>query len=169
MTGVQTCALPISFDAATKVSKIYLNGNQVASGTIFTYEPYQLYEISKDIRNYIGRTQWWDTSYANDNIDYCGTIDQFRMYNIALTQDEIKLLEFNIPSELQANIKNNKITLESKMVKNELKISVDDHYLNSIIVISSLAGQVMIKSKIEMTNTIIPINLTSGIYIVNVI
>ena len=67
------------------------------------------------------------------------------------------------------NIKNNQITLESKMVKNELKISGDDHYLNSIIVISSLAGQVMIKSKIEMTNTIIPINLTSGIYIVNVI
>ena len=41
--------------------------------------------------------------------------------------------------------------------------------LHDALPISSLAGQVMIKSKIEMTNTIIPINLTSGIYIVNVI
>ena len=43
-------------------------------------------------RNYIGRTQWWDSSVANDNADYCGTMDDFRLYNIALTEEEIQAL-----------------------------------------------------------------------------
>ena len=44
LTSAVDSYVAFTFDAATKVSKIYLNGNQVASGSIFTYEPYQLYE-----------------------------------------------------------------------------------------------------------------------------
>jgi hypothetical protein len=81
--------LAVSFDATTKTTRIYSNGSQVATGTNITYEPWQLYAIAADNRNYIGRTQWWDSSVAADNVDFKGTIDAFMLYNIALTPEEI--------------------------------------------------------------------------------
>ena len=80
------------YDAGTKTTRIYLDGVQTVSGTAITQEVYQLAQLAKDGRNYIGRTQWWDTSEAGNNNDYCGTIDNFQMFNVALTADEIKEL-----------------------------------------------------------------------------
>ena len=85
--------LAVSFDATTKTTRIYSNGSQVGTGTNITYEPWQLYAIAPDNRNYIGRTQWWDSSVAADNIDFKGTIDNFMLYNIALTPEEIVQLQ----------------------------------------------------------------------------
>lgn len=90
-TGTETC-LAFTYDAKTKKTMIYVNGASKGSGTNITYSPCQLLEIGQDVRNYIGRAQWWDTSEAANNIDYCGTIDDFRVYNTALTADEIKAL-----------------------------------------------------------------------------
>ena len=90
--------LAVTFDAATKLTTIFIDGKENASGTANQVEPYQLAEIAADARNYIGRTQWWDGSYANDNQDFCGTISDLRLYDVALTQKEICELQ-GIPFE----------------------------------------------------------------------
>ena len=81
--------LAVTYDAATRKTTIYINGEEDISGTANQNEPYQLAEIANDARNYIGRTQWWDGAYKADNQDFCGTIDGFRLYDICLTQKEI--------------------------------------------------------------------------------
>lgn len=90
--------LAVTFDAATRTTRIYINGEENASGTANQNEPYMLYEVAKDARNYIGRTQWWDGQYANDNQDFCGTIEGLRLYDVMLTQKEICQLQ-GIPYE----------------------------------------------------------------------
>ena len=81
--------LAVTFNAATKKTTIYIDGKEDVSGTANQHEAYMLAKIAADTRNYIGRTQWWDTSYAADNVDFDGTIDNFRLYNTTLTRKEI--------------------------------------------------------------------------------
>ena len=95
LTAGQEAKVAMTFDAKTKTTKIFLNGTEVASATTITYEPYQLSLIGADNRNYIGRTQWWDSSVAASNVDLVGTIDDFMLYNIALTAPEIKQIQDN--------------------------------------------------------------------------
>lgn len=90
--------LAVSYDAATKTTRIYIDGEEDASGTANQVEAYQLEELSKDLRNYIGRTQWWDTDFKADNVDFVGTIDGFRLYNVCLTRKEICELQ-SLPYE----------------------------------------------------------------------
>ncbi|NDW17343.1 T9SS C-terminal target domain-containing protein [Dysgonomonas sp. 216] len=89
-----------TFDAKTKTTKIYVNGTMTASSTAITREPYELCGVAATKRNYIGRTQWWDSGVAGDNIDYCGTIDDFKLYNIALTEEEINKSEVAITPDI---------------------------------------------------------------------
>lgn len=81
--------LAVTFNAATKTTTIYIDGKEDVSGTANQYEAYMLAKIATDTRNYIGRTQWWDTNYSADNVDFDGTIDNFRLYNTTLTRKEI--------------------------------------------------------------------------------
>ncbi len=90
---IQPVQLAYTFDAKTKTSKIFVDGEEAASGTTITNEPYQLSEIAESNRNYIGRTQW----QTSDNADFCGEIDNFYLFNIALTADEIKKLQPKLP------------------------------------------------------------------------
>lgn len=85
--------LAVSYDAATRTTRIYINGEENASGTANQNEAYMLYELAKDTRNYIGRTQWWDSNVANDNQDFAGTISDFSLYNTTLTHKEICQLQ----------------------------------------------------------------------------
>ena len=99
--------LAVTFDAASRTTTIYINGEEAASGTANQVEPYEVAALTADVRNYIGRTQWWDSNYAADNQDFCGTIDNFQIYSIALTRKEICELqgigyeEQVLPSALQ--------------------------------------------------------------------
>lgn len=99
--------LGVTFDAETHTTTIFINGEQVASGTACDAEPWQLTEMSTDSRNYIGRTQWWDSQYANDNADFKGLISDFKFYDIDLTREEICKLqgiayeEKELPTSLQ--------------------------------------------------------------------
>jgi hypothetical protein len=95
LTAGVDAKVAMTFDAKTKTTKVYLNGTEVATATTITYEPYQLSLIGADNRNYIGRTQWWDSSVAASNVDLVGTIDDFMLYNIALTAAEIKQVQDN--------------------------------------------------------------------------
>ena len=81
--------LAVSYSAATRTTTIYIDGEKDASGTTNQTEGWQLCQTAPDTRNYIGRTQWWDSGVAADNQDFCGTIDDFRLYDTALTREEI--------------------------------------------------------------------------------
>ena len=81
--------LAVTYDASTRITRIYINGAEDASGSQNQSEAYQLYQTARDTRNYIGRTQWWDSSYASDNQDFKGTISDLRLYDLCLTVAEI--------------------------------------------------------------------------------
>lgn len=85
-----------TYNAATRTTSIYMNGVLVGSGTNIVREAFEVAAIGEDRRNYIGRTQWWDSSVASSNIDYCGEMDNFYVFDIALTKDEIDRLCQNI-------------------------------------------------------------------------
>lgn len=85
--------MAVSFDARSGITTIYVNGIAVASGAENVNEAYMLSAQTSCTRNYLGRAQWWDTSFANDNGDFVGTLDNFRLYNTALTADEIGSLQ----------------------------------------------------------------------------
>lgn len=93
--------LTVTFDAKTKNTKIYVNSVLAAEGTNLITEPYLLGENG---RNYIGRTQWWDSTESTNNADFCGTLDDFYMFNTALTEDEIKSLYSYEPQKYSADI-----------------------------------------------------------------
>ena len=89
----QEYKLAVTYDAATKTTRIYINGIEDASGTANQNEAYMLYERAADTRNYIGRTQWWDSNVANDNQDFRGTVSGLSLYDVCLTQAEICQLQ----------------------------------------------------------------------------
>ncbi len=79
-----------SYDAVTHTTSLYLDGVKVMSGKTIETEAIEL--LGNDTRNYIGRTQWWDTYYdytARENPDFKGYIDYVSLYNTALSDDEI--------------------------------------------------------------------------------
>ena len=71
----------------------------MAQGTNVSYEAWQAAPSSNDGRNYIGRTQWWDNN--SDNGDVVGNLDNFRLYDIALTAEEIA----NVTTGIKASTK----------------------------------------------------------------
>lgn len=86
----QTAWVAMTFDARTKITRLFLNGTPTVSSTSISMEPWQLTEVGADHRNYIGRTQWWDSSVANSNIDFQGTIDDFMVFDAVLTVSEME-------------------------------------------------------------------------------
>ncbi len=80
----------VTYDARSGVTSVYVDGELAASNNTIKSEPYMLLEAGKDNRNYIGRTQWWDSGVKNDNPDFCGKIDNFKLFNTALSKDELK-------------------------------------------------------------------------------
>ncbi len=87
--------IAVTFDAATHTTSVILDGEVVAKSDAISTEPYMLARVAKDARNYIGRTQWWDASVKGDNVDFQGTIDNFRLYATALTPDEVAYVYAN--------------------------------------------------------------------------
>ncbi|MCM1107606.1 MAG: BNR-4 repeat-containing protein [Clostridium sp.] len=88
-----TYRLAVTYDARTRRTTLYVDGIPVGSGTDNVNEAWQIAAAGADVRNYVGRTQWWDTSYAADNVDYVGTMDELRIYNTALSLGEIAALQ----------------------------------------------------------------------------
>jgi len=170
--GVES-KVAMTFDAKTKTTRIFLNGTETINAATFAYEPYQLTAIGANTRNYIGRTQWWDTTSASSNIDYNGTLDDVMLYDIALTAAEIAQVQSNplgtgIHSLTQSGyslypnpvMQNAATQIDYDFAANELKnIKVD--------VVNSL-GQVVQ----QVQPTISPVKIgglvQSGIYLVRV-
>ncbi|PZD94736.1 hypothetical protein DNH61_17460 [Paenibacillus sambharensis] len=70
----------VAVTMAGKVAVIYLNGIEVAQNSNITIKPS---DLGNSTRNYIGRSQWPDP-YFN------GKIDDFRVYNRALSGEDLK-------------------------------------------------------------------------------
>ncbi len=87
-TGTEYC-IAVTYDALSGLTTMYVDGDIVAQGDVINHEPYELTGIAEDSRNYIGRTQWFDTSEKSGNVDYVGTMDNFRIYSLCMTADEI--------------------------------------------------------------------------------
>lgn len=85
----QSYKIAVTYSAATGVTSIYVDGRVAAAGDQNRNEAYLLAASMTDSRNYIGRTQWWEGEHAKDNVDYSGTIDNFRVYDTALTEAEL--------------------------------------------------------------------------------
>lgn len=90
----------VTYDAATRVTRIYIDGKLDTSGTANQHEPYQLCLTGVDSRNYIGRTQWWDSSVAADNQDFRGTINSLALYDTALTAAELAAYNGHQPTAI---------------------------------------------------------------------
>ncbi len=96
-TETEAC-VAFTYDAGTRTTRIYWNDEIVGNGTNIIREPYEVATVASDLRNYIGRTQWWDSSVAADNADFCGQIDDFYIFDIALNPDEIAKLYEKVTS-----------------------------------------------------------------------
>ena len=92
--------IAVTFDAKTMNTRIFIDGECVADDNKISHEPYEISRIGIDGRNYIGRTQWWDTNVADDNQDYIGTIDEFYMFSMPLNQEEITNLFDNMSTAI---------------------------------------------------------------------
>lgn len=136
--------LAVTFDAKTKTTKIYLNGDVIAEGSNLVTEPYLLGENS---RNYIGRTQWWDNSTeGSKNADFCGTIDDFYMFNTALTAEEINELYTYESERYGADI-----TVDGENIKVDIK-NADN---GSVVIAASYNDQgEMISASVFQNNTV---------------
>lgn len=79
-------ALTMNWDASTSTSdvKIYINGTMVANTAAYAFNPAM---IGATTENYIGQSRW-----AQDGSGLDGALDDIRMYNRALTADDILAL-----------------------------------------------------------------------------
>ncbi len=168
LTVNQEAKVAMVFDAKTKITKVYLNGTETASASTFAYEPYQLIGIGEDKRNYIGRAQWWDTSESANNVDFKGTIDDFFLFNIALTPAEINLVQSGYTGLNKTEI--NPVNIYPNPVeKNSLYLISGIQYSNNFeVIIRNSIGQIIEKTTTK--SSLVNLNSPSenGIYFVTI-
>jgi len=70
------------YDAGNSILKLYRNGTLVATDTTMRFA---VKDLGVTTQNYLGKSQWPDPNYN-------GMIDDFRIYNRALTDGEVKYL-----------------------------------------------------------------------------
>ncbi|BCY07081.1 family 43 glycosylhydrolase [Actinoplanes sp. L3-i22] len=75
--------LAVTVDGPTGTATMYLNGRKVASATGVTVKPGDLYDASKSYSGYVGRSLYSADPY------FSGSVDDFRIYNTALTSAQI--------------------------------------------------------------------------------
>jgi hypothetical protein len=112
---------------------LYVNGELVATNNIMTINPY---DLGNTTNNYIGRSQWPDP-YLD------GSIDDFRIYNYALSDLDIRKLYDDMPdpkvmlSSPAANdvlLKGYPITIKAEAVAYDATISKVEFYDNTTLI-----------------------------------
>ncbi|MCD8301591.1 MAG: glycoside hydrolase family 88 protein [Prevotellaceae bacterium] len=90
-TGVEQ-NIAVTYSVLTGLTTIYVDGEVAAQSADIEHEPYELAAYATDSKNFLGRTQWYNTSAKSSNVDYSGTMDNFRVYSLCLTAEEIEAL-----------------------------------------------------------------------------
>lgn len=102
-------AVTICPNAEGKVSvKLYVDGEETASNDSFTIKPSDL----SAMMNYIGRSQFNADPY------FGGYIDDFRVYNYALSADEVKAITTDL-DEMSADLDEDSTGIDDMTEKNE--------------------------------------------------
>ncbi|MDX2548083.1 family 43 glycosylhydrolase [Streptomyces sp. WI04-05B] len=73
----------VTLDGATETAILYVNGAETARVNGVTIKPSELYDASKDYSGYIGKSLYSPDPY------FGGEVDDFRIYNRALTPSEV--------------------------------------------------------------------------------
>ncbi|MCH5187895.1 MAG: Ig-like domain-containing protein, partial [Oscillospiraceae bacterium] len=81
--------LTVTYNADDDAVVVYVNGNPVMSGDGFTRSLGDLSMLTNSTYGmYLGRTMWQD----GENPDFCGWMDEVRIYSRAINEDEIQEL-----------------------------------------------------------------------------
>ncbi|MFI1505481.1 family 43 glycosylhydrolase [Streptomyces sp. NPDC020597] len=81
--------LTVTLDGATQTAVLYVDGAEVARVNGVTVKPSDLYDAAKDASGYIGKSLYSPDPY------FAGEVDDFRIYNRALTPAEVLELAGN--------------------------------------------------------------------------
>ncbi|MGW7163981.1 family 43 glycosylhydrolase [Streptomyces sp. NPDC054884] len=81
--------LTVTLDGATQTAVLYVDGAEVARVNGVTVKPSELYDAAKDASGYIGKSLYSPDPY------FAGEVDDFRIYNRALTPAEVLELAGN--------------------------------------------------------------------------
>lgn len=131
---------------------IFLNGKLVGSSLTFTNRPY---DLGTTTANYIGKSQ-----YAADPY-FRGNIDDFRIYNYAMSVDEVLASMAMTPVE---EVKYNPVMFYPNPAKGQICF---ENAENAEVKIYDSMGRILIQSQIHSSKELIDINgLPQGIYIV---
>ena len=167
LTVNQEAKVAMVYDAKTKTTKVYLNGTETASASTFAFEPYQLMGIGEDKRNYIGRAQWWDTSESANNVDFKGTIDDFFLFDIALTPTEINLVQSGYTG-FDKTERNPVIIYPNPVEKNSsFLISGVQNDANFNVIIRNSLGQIIEQTTLKTSPLQIKSPSENGMYFVS--
>lgn len=107
--------LVISGDTHTEY--LYVDGVQVATNSDVSLKPSDVYDATKDFSGYIGKSLYSGDPFFN------GEVADFRIYNKALSADEIKAVNDNAQSQIAAA--NSAIDI-SKATSDRDKLSLGD-------------------------------------------
>lgn len=169
----QESLVGMTFDAKTKTTKIFFNGTETASANTIIYEPYQLTAIAPNTRNYIGRTQWWDSSSAATNIDYVGTLDDIFLFDIALSSAEIQKVQnetntgLSTIGHIPASLYPNPVKVGSTMfIRLNDKTVVDNP---CFVEVFNMYGQIVQKFQINSFQSSFTVNNTKGVYYIRAV
>ena len=170
--GVES-KVAMTFDAKTKSTKIYLNGVETASAATITYEPYQLTVIGANTRNYIGRTQWWDSSVAANNVDYVGIMDDVYLYDIALTAAEITQIQTNTGTGLKP-ITYNALSVFPNPVQRNADVQINCNFAlnelqNTRIEVVNSLGEIVEITRPTTLNVYLKGLSQSGVYLIRAV
>lgn len=94
--------LTVTYTAADNTAVVYVNGESVMSGDTFTRSLSDMAPLTNEKYGmYLGRTMWQNT----DNPDFKGLMDEVRIYNRAISEEEIQELYLTTNPESAATTK----------------------------------------------------------------
>lgn len=163
--------IAVTFEARSHTTRIYLNGEQVAEGTTLAYEPCELALLKADTRNYIGRTQWWDSNVKNDNPDYCGTMDNFRMYGLALTAEEMQAVFEGDATPVESAREASGFALRSSVIRSGQPLELlcgTDVPAGCTVELVGVSGARLRRWSANAFPALFPVDVPAGVYLVRV-
>lgn len=111
------------YSSTSSVAKVYIDGNEIASSGANTTLTNTISAIAtqSSTTGFIGRTQW-----ANgDNPDFVGLMDDVRIYNRAITADEVATLYNETRPTITAPVTIKFQDLEGNTLKDDVIVSAD--------------------------------------------
>jgi hypothetical protein len=122
--------------------------------------------IGANIQNYIGRSQWQNA----DNVDFCGTMDDFYLFDVALTAAEIAEIQSET-SELKKISAQQDVSIYPNPANRYEKIHIDAPFVSKEntfkLEIVNLQGQKVQTITLSGSPAVTTIK-QSGIYLIQI-